>query len=265
MNFKTHLAILTIMLFSISNLSAHDFWLEANPFYSKPGTNVDISILVGEDMFGETLPNIPADYSDFSYTTKKGRKKISGEIARYPAGYFEVSEAGYYAIGYRATEREVSLEGEKFTDYLKKQGLDKIIAFREKNQLTDRKVNEIYSRCVKTIVKVGEDSHNDYSQQQFGYTLEITPLENPYDKKIGDTLGIKVSYLGQALNDTLVSAFTKESPQNKQKVRTNSHGIAEININKKGRWLLTSVEMIPSQKEFVDWESFWASLSFELR
>ena len=265
MNFKLLLALFTFQATAICNVYAHDFWLEAKPFYSKSGDNVDIEIIVGENMFGETIPNIPAKYTDFSYTLKNGRKKVSGEIARYPAGYIHVPEAGVYTIGYRSTELTVTLDAEKFTAYLKKEGLEKIISLREQNNQAHNKAKEVYSRYAKTIIKAGEDSQIDYSQQNFAYTLEITPLTNPYQLKSGETLPVKVTYLGRPLAGTLVTAFTKEVPMSQQSMRTDNKGIAQIKLDKTGHWLVKSVEMIPSKRGNADWESFWASITFELR
>ena len=254
-----------LLLISLSNLYAHDFWLEAQPFYAKPGDNVDITIHVGEDMIGDTLPNIPENYSDFSYTSKDGREAILGELARYPAGYFNPEKPGYYTIGYRSTENVVSLNGEKFTHYLKTEGLDKIIDFRKEHNQSDQKAKEIYSRCVKTLVKIGETVELDYSQQRFNYTYEITPLNNPYQLKIGDELTVQATYLGKPLANSLIIAFSKEAAWDKQKKRTDANGIAKVKLTSKGLWLIKSVEMIPSKRPGIDWESFWASLTFQMR
>jgi len=265
MEFKIRFILFAFLLSSMSQLHAHDFWLEAQPFYSKFGNNVDIAIFVGEDMFGESLPNISARYTDFSYIVKGKRENVFGEMARYPAGFIQTPEPGVYTIGYRSTENLVNLGGEKFTSYLKEEGLDKIIALRDKNNQSSDSAKEIYSRCVKTIAKVGEGIRVDYSQESFGYTLEITPLKNPYQLKLGEMLPVKVTYLGKPLAKTLIIAFSKQSLWNKQQSRTDENGITKVKLNQSGKWLIKTVEMIPSNREGVDWESFWASLTFELK
>lgn len=260
---------------SINQSIAHDFWLEAQPFYSKPGEKVDIGIYVGEDLFGEALPNIPESYTDFSYTdlsdsNPENRKKIQGEIARYPAGYFFPKMTGFYTVGYRSGENMISLSGKKFNEYLKTEGLEKIIDYRAKHKLSDKSAKEIYSRCVKTIIQVGDNNKRnafniDRSQQAFNYTLEIIPLKNPYQIKLGNEMPIQVNYLGKPAVNILMTAYTKETPWERVSIRTDKQGRANIKLNQKGHWIIRGVEMIQSQRDGVDWESFWASLTFKLK
>jgi len=257
-------ALNALLFLGLSNAYGHDFWLEAKPFYSKLGQSVDIAIYVGEDMFGESLPYIPERYSDFSYTSGNGRKKVSGELGRYPAGFIKPQQPGFYSVGYRSKENMVTLSGEKFTNYLKAEGLDKIIAYRKQHQESDKSAKEIYSRCVKTIIQIGNDPQIDYSRQLFNYTFELTAIDNPYQKKIGESLTVKATYQEKPLANTLISAFTKEVPWEKQQVRSDNNGFATITLNRTGHWLIKSVEMIPSKRKGVNWESFWASLTFQI-
>ncbi len=259
-----YLLICVFVVFFINNSNAHDFWLESQPFYSKPDKNVDIAIFVGEELFGDTLPNNSEKYSDFSYSSAQGRKKVLGEMGRYPAGYFKPQKQGYYVIGYRSNEDIVNLPGEKFNSYLRKEGLDKIINYRSSTDTLNTPAKEVFSRCVKTFIKVGDNPVVDYSGEPFGYTFELTPLQNPYNIKIGKVLQINASYLGKASKGSLIVAFTKESPKQKQKIRTDKNGNAAIVIDKPGIWIIKSVNMIKSQRSNIDWESFWASITFKI-
>ena len=229
-----------------------------------PGDNVDIGVFVGEQMFGEQQPNIPDNYHDFSYSTGNGRHKVLGEMARYPAGYFTPQKEAYYSIGYHSDEMTVILPAKKFNQYLKTEGLDKIIQYREQHNQLDHSAEEIFSRCAKTLLKVGEKQSLDFTQEIFNYPYEITPLNNPYTLNIGENLTIKVDYLNKALTGALIIAFTKEHPSDKQLIRTDKNGHANILLNKSGTWLIKSVEMIKSKRIGVDWESFWASLTFKI-
>jgi len=65
-------------------LQAHDFWLEAHPFYQQEGKKIGISIHVGTDMMGDPLPNIPAWYEEFSSLSADGRNRGRGEWAGNP-------------------------------------------------------------------------------------------------------------------------------------------------------------------------------------
>lgn len=80
-------------------LSAHDYWLQANPQVAEQARQVEIDIHVGVDMRGELLPNIPAWYESFNYYDGKKLRDVEGEIGRDPAGYFRPDHPGGYLIG----------------------------------------------------------------------------------------------------------------------------------------------------------------------
>ena len=62
-------------------------------------------------------------------------------------------------------------------------------------------------------------------------------------------------------------AFTADRPADRLTVRTGADGRARLPLNRAGRWLVKAVHMIavPASDPAADWESFWASLTFEVR
>ena len=63
---------------------------------------------------------------------------------------------------------------------------------------------------------------------------------------------------------TAWQAFSKADPADKIRVRTDKDGRVAVALPKGGVWLVKAVHMVPMAR-FVrgDWESFWASLTFE--
>ncbi len=246
-------------------MNAHEFWLEAQPFYQKTSEHIDISVHVGENMGGEILPNIPAWYKEFDVFTADGLKPVEGEMGSDPAGVFYHETSGVYAIGYLSSENTANLEAFRFTDYLKKQGLEKIIVQREKLNETDSEGREIYSRNVKALVKIGIKNKVDFHDYDFGHPLNIKPLQNPYNLTVGDTLKVQVTFNQKPAANLLLRAQIKHKPNIKHAVRTDAQGFASLPINSKGVWLIHTVEMVRSNRYEIDWESFWGSLTFEVR
>jgi len=256
---------LSIFLTTSTSLNAHDFWLEAQPFYQKINNPTEISLHVGENMGGELLPNIPAWYEKFDVITAEGLKPVDGEMGRDPAGFFSHKTEGVYAIGYLSSESSVNLEGYFFNAYLKKQGLEKIIKQREKSGEFDMDGREVYTRNVKTLIKIGDKYDVDFHDYDFGYPLNIKPLQNPYTLKIGGSLKVQVTFNQKPAANLLLKAQIKNNPLIKHAVRTDEQGYAILPINAKGVWLIHTVEMIRSNKYEIEWESFWGSLTFEVR
>jgi uncharacterized GH25 family protein len=265
---KTHylfqIVIACLTLISDRGFS-HDFWLEAHPFYTMPQKPVDISIHVGNQFVGDSLPNIVSWYSDFSLYQDNEKKEVNGELGRDPAGYFTPQENGTYAIGYQNYFTYIEIDAETFNLYLKMEGLDNAINYRQKNGLNNTVGKESYIRHPKTLVQSGDKFNIDNSMQNFGYELEIIPLSNPYKKKLNDPLSVKIVYQNKPVKDILLIALSKANPEKKQQIRTNDKGEATIVLDQTGPWLLKAVKIIPVKKEKEDWQSHWASLTFSIR
>lgn len=264
-NLPIKLIFLTILSSLSLTLNAHEFWLEAHPFYQKAGKKVEISVHVGENMKGGLLPNIPAWYKEFDVITSSGLQEVDGEMGRDPAGVFSQHIEGVYAVGYKSSKNTVELNAELFTQYLKDEGLEKIITQREQLNESQKNGREIYSRNVKTLVKIGETNQVNFYNHDFSYPLNITPMSDPYQLKIGDTLKVHVTYNQVSAANLLVKAQIKHQPDLSYQTRTDDSGMAHIPINHSGLWLISTVDMQRSDYDDIDWESFWSSMTFEIK
>jgi len=256
--------VLSILLTNSSSISAHEFWLEAHPFYQKNNGIIDISIHVGEELKGELLPNIPAWYKEFNVITENGLQDIEGELGRDPAGYFSHQTQGVYAIGYLSTENNVTLDAKKFTTYLKTQGLEKIIQRRKELGESESKGRENFYRNVKTIIKMGDNQDVNFYNYDFGHRLNINPLQNPYELTKGDELRVQITFDQKPAANLLLQAIVEDLDGFKFNIRTDKQGYATIPLAHKGVWLFHTVDMIRSTKKDIDWESYWGSLTFKI-
>jgi uncharacterized GH25 family protein len=253
-------------IFPAGNLTAHDFWIEPSQFRASIGEPVQLTLRVGQDFGGDSLPYITDWFSDYRVIGPQEEYPIEGIIGDDPAGEFTARTPGYYGIGYRSTQNFVELEPTKFHDYLAAEGLTEIIKRREENGQDDSSGRELYSRCAKSLVKYGEPDSATRFDAIFGYTLELIPELNPYTLAPGDELAIRLLYESKPLEGVLIIAFTSDRPEHKLEARTDDAGRVELALPHSGIWLIKAVHMIarpPSDKE-ADWESFWASLTFYL-
>ena len=53
--------------------------------------------------------------------------------------------------------------------------------------------------------------------------------------------------------------------QEAARTRTNDHGVAEFEITRSGRWYVRLIRMLPVDEDGVDYESNWATLTFQVR
>jgi uncharacterized GH25 family protein len=168
-------------------------------------------------------------------------------------------------IGYRSRPSPAALlQGDKFTQYLKEEGLDAIIETRARTQTSQREGREIFSRAAKSLLRSGAMAPGS-GDRALGFPIELVAERNPYEMRPGDALPVRLMFRDAPLADALVVAFNQRHPYLKQRVRADRDGRATFTISEPGPWLVKAVHMVPAPAgSNADWESFWASLTFEM-
>ena len=98
-----------------------------------------------------------------------------------------------------------------------------------------------------------------------GFPIELVAERNPYEMRAGESLAVRLTYQSAPLAGALVVAFNQRHPYHKVRVRSDRDGRASFAIDEPGPWLVKAVHMVPAPAGAnADWESFWASLTFEM-
>lgn len=252
--------LITALLASVCPVAAHDFWIEPTVFRPKPGTSVGLRLFVGQDFKGDSVPYFPQKFERYVVAGPAGTQPIPGVLGDEPAGAVTPAVPGLYVIGLHTKPDSVSFDtpGE-FEKYLLKEGLERNLALHQRRHKAGRKIKETYFRCAKSLLSAG--SMDDKTDHILGFPLELVAETNPYRES---TLRLRLLYQDKPLPGALVVAFNKTEPQAKLKARTGNDGRVEFTLPRSGVWLVTSVHMIPASFfSGYDWESLWASLTFE--
>ncbi len=260
------IAWLAGLVFITASAFAHDFWIEPAEFRPAAGSEVPITLRVGEDFSGTSQPLIPNWFSDYSATGPGGKQLVRGMIGDDPAGSITARDQGSQVIGYRSSRAFVEIEPETFNDYLAKEGLEWVIEWRKQNNQSDENAREYYSRCAKALLRSREATSGEGFDVDLGYRLEIIPQRDPYVLGDENQLPLRINYQGEPIANLLLVAFTAEDPQTKQRLRSDEQGMVTIEIDRPGTWLVKTVHIIPvdDSDDKADWESFWASLTFRI-
>ncbi|RMG03656.1 MAG: DUF4198 domain-containing protein, partial [Acidobacteria bacterium] len=156
----------------------------------------------------------------------------------------------------------ITLPADKFELYLKEDGMEYIIKERKKRGEQEKPARERYCRFIKTLVQIGDTKDKTYKSQT-GAILDIIPMENPYLKRLGDTLRFQVLFEGKPLSNKSVFAIHKEL--GRRRYLTNQDGIFQMKLEKPGLWLVHLVLMRRCKCNDADWESFWGAFSFGVK
>jgi uncharacterized GH25 family protein len=261
------LLLLTIVLAFIAiSASAHDFWIEPSTFHPNVGDRVTAALRVGQKLAGDPMPRIPAFIDRFVIRGESGVEgPMIGRTGSDPAGIALISDAGLHWIGYQSTPYPVALEAVKFEDYLRDEGLERIVEARKKKGQSATPGRERFYRCAKSLLETGASSSRGFDTP-LGFTLELVPRKNPYAIRPGGELPLSLSFRGKPMANILVVAMSKSDPEKAVRARTDARGRVTLPLAHAGFWLIKAVHMEAAPADAgVDWESWWASITFDLK
>jgi uncharacterized GH25 family protein len=184
---------------------------------------------------------------------------------------YHAGEAGTYVIGVSTHSNVITMSPEDFIEYLEHEGLlDTLQTFRRENELTE--VRERYSKHVRTVVQVGDRKTDDYSKQ-LGYPVEILLDQNPYELRFGDDLSFQVLVDGKPAARQLARASyegfhghdASDDHINSYDLRTDKEGRASFLLSNKAVWYISLIHIQKIDDPEADYESNWATITFQVK
>ena len=122
---------------------------------------------------------------------------------------------------------------------------------------------ETSRRSVKSIVVVGK--RGPEFDQHLGLAFEVLLQSDPARWKADVPMRFRLVSDDKPLAGALVKAIARDEPDTTLTARSGRNGEVSIRLPKKGVWLVEAVRMAPAPKDVdADWESVWASLTFEI-
>jgi hypothetical protein len=266
---KRFAGALVLVMVTATVLLAHDLFLKLDTYLVPPEATVRVAVLNGTFTSSEAAV-APARLRDLSVVGPTGRRALSRDAWK-PAGdttwlTVRTGAPGTYVIGASLTPRELSLSADDFNAYLKEDGIPDVLEARTRRGELDRPVRERYHKHVKAILQVGE-ARTDAFATPFGYPAELVPLANPYALKVGDTLAFRCLVGGRPVAQQLVIAGGEHDGRAMQEVhaRSDGDGVVRFALGAAGKWYVKFIHMQAASRDSVDYESKWATLTFEVR
>jgi hypothetical protein len=246
--------------------SAHDFWIEPSNFRPAVGERVTAALRVGQKLSGDPLPRIPSLIDRFVIKGESGVEgPMVGRPGADPAGIALIADSGLHWVGYQSNPYPVALESPKFEDYLRDEGLETIIEARKKKGQSSAPGRERFYRCAKSLLDTSFGKPSHVFDVPLGFTFEIVPRKNPYAIRPGGELPVTLLFRGKPMANILVVAMSKDDPEKAVRARTDSKGRVTLKLAHAGFWLIKAVHMEAAPADAgVDWESWWASITFDL-
>lgn len=257
-------------LFLAFTAAAHDLFLKLDSYFLQPNSRATVRLLngtfqksdgaVSRDRFRDISLFAP----DFSGPT--GESVSWRDEGKTTIMAIQTGGPGTYLVGVSTKPREIDLKAAEFNDYLDHDGLPDTLAQRKKNHELNKDVRERYSKHVRAVFQVGDKLSDDY-KKPLNYPVEIIPQQNPYSLKVGQTLTVLCTLGGSPLGNQFVMAGWEErnGKLHTLQARTDAGGIAHFKLLAAGKWYVKFIHMTPLPGSNLNYESQWASLTFEIR
>ncbi|CAG5010852.1 hypothetical protein DYBT9275_04829 [Dyadobacter sp. CECT 9275] len=244
---------------------AHEFWLEPVKFWLKINEKVRIDLMVGEDYQGQHTNGHKYKISKLDHYSNGEKQDIRTKVYGDSLSSIEISfqQEGSQLVAFNNTNKFIQLEASKFNEYLRTEGLDNVAKLRQDKNDTLQPGRELYQRCVKTLVQVGNKLDGSYAVNT-GMKLEIIPKKKPYAQKSKAPITFKILFDNKPLNNALVLAWHMvDGKTTHEKLRSDKAGLVSFPIDQTGKWMISTVHMIASGKnKEADWQSYWGSYTF---
>ncbi len=264
------LTLLGLLALVATVLYAHDLFIKLDSYFLVPNTRMVVPVLNGTFTVSEN--SIARDrILDLSVVHHGERKRLAttlwapeGDTTRFT---LQTGEAGTYVMGVSTKPRDLGLSAVDFNEYLEHDGIPDVLAERRRSGELAKDVVERYHKHVKAVLQVGDRRSDDFATP-LGYPAEIVPVANPYSLQAGQTLRVLCLVDGNPVPNQLVIAGGEDAdgrPIKERATRTDGRGATTVRLDRGGRWYVKFIHMVRSPNAEIDYESKWATLTFEIR
>lgn len=271
--------VLLLLALTAPLLYGHDLFVKLDTYFVGANSTAVIPILNGTFQVSQnsiTRDRVP----DISVVSPTGRERVdtTAWLAEGDTTFLTITtgNAGTYVVGASTNPRDLGLAAADFNEYLAHDGIPDVLAARERDNELDKDVWERYSKHVKAVFRVGEpkrwwqfwrDEEGTEYQTVLGYPAEIVPLVNPYELEVGGEIEVRCLVDGSptANQYVMIGGQAGDEVFEVRGSRTDDDGAVTFTLDAPGRYYLEFINMVPSPVEDIDYESKWATLTFELR
>lgn len=130
----------------------------------------------------------------------------------------------------RVTPRTIEMKAQEYTDYLKEEGLDAVIAARQAAGEADKPAKELYARYAKIAIRTGGGGGTHLTQPA-GLKAEFVPTSDPTAVRAGGMLTVRFLADGKPVSGAPITAL---SDGVSVKGQTDANGHVTLKIDREG-------------------------------
>jgi len=254
----------------VAAVSAHDLFLKFDAYFLPPNSQATVRLMNGT--FRKSENSIKRErLLDVSLVTPAGDRSHP-PLAQWrddgEASWLDIQTAGpgTYVVGVALRPRNIDLKAAEFNAYLEHDGIPDTLAQRQRDGRMNQDVRERYAKFAKALLQVG-DTRTDQFNTHLGYPVEIVPKQNPYSLNVGQVIELLCLKDGKPILHQFVMAGyeTRDEMVVSLQARADAAGVVRVELKSAGKWYVKFINMVPLTEPDMNYESKWASLTFEVR
>lgn len=258
------LTALTLTLGLAAPAAAHEFWIEPNSYRVAPGDAITARTMIGGEFTGEELGNYPSMQQIVDVWQGDTGQPLTGPEERVPALKTPPLGPGLAILRYQSTNFQVTYDSyAKWVLFLLEAGRTDLMAQQDR----DQPISEVYFRYAKSLVAVGDGQGAD---RFLGMPLELVALTNPYTDT-GD-MRLRVMFMDAPVPNAAAHVFFKDASGTSTytRLRADAQGEIVVPATAPGAYMVNAIQILPAgpriqQLVGAQWQSLWASMTYEIR
>lgn len=243
---------------------AHDTWLLPTSRFVSPGATVDLDLTSGMAFPQLETAIKPDRVAKSGYRlggqTSTLQKQAGSKSLRLRA---PLAKEGVATLWVGLAPKSIELKPDQVKEYLDEIGAPAAVRQAWQEQ-TPKRWRELYTKHAKTFVRVGRPAADLSWGEPAGMALEIVPEKDPTQLSAGMELPVRVLRNGAPLPGFAVGLVRQGESQGTLRT-TDAQGRIAFKVDRPGLWLLRATDLRKSARQDTDWESDFATMTFEVR
>jgi hypothetical protein len=246
---------------------AHAFWIEPSRFDVKAGESVTFRLRVGLEFDGDDVPRHPAHLRSFDLRSPAAidrAEPVAGVYGLSPAGFLRFPATTPYVVTYVSAFTGIQLPPAKFAQYVEEEGLVDVAATHPTG---DAPVRERFARYAKTLLVPTTTKPGAALDARAGLRLELVCESKAlaFDAVRPSRLAWRLWFDGRPFARHRVVLERKDAPSARRVATTDADGRVSFPVEALGFYRVRAIVLLRSDDPAWDWESHWASTTFEVR